>query len=326
MLRKRNHDCTRLWETVGDRKAGRRTIRAAGLLAAGCGALTLGIAQPAFAGEEPPGCNFAGVSLQIGPVGTVQDGDTIEYVLIIQVLSPSCNMENVTLTFWPPNVDRAVNCDSPNGTVIASGLTIGQDDPALIFTSADNPILGYIVDHADEDINNIVNAFACVIGDSQTDPPPPAQTFAFAPIPNLVIHPDIAIDKEADLSRICEGVETRVNYTYTVTNPGDVDLELVNVTDDMCGPVIFSGGDTDGDSELDLTETWTYTCNAFISEETTNIATVTAQDTILGKEVFDTATVTVEANENPTCDIKATACPYPVDLTVNPTGGRKPYP
>ena len=57
-----------------------------------------------------------------------------------------------------------------------------------------------------------------------------------------------------------------VTWTYVVTNTGDVALENVSVTDDNGTPgnpaddfnPVFTGGDTNGNSRLDLTETWTY--------------------------------------------------------------------
>ncbi len=64
-----------------------------------------------------------------------------------------------------------------------------------------------------------------------------------------------------------------VTYTYTVTNPGVVAMNGVTVTDDKCSPVVWTGGDTNGDSLLDSTETWTYTCTTNVSVSTRNIAT-----------------------------------------------------
>jgi uncharacterized repeat protein (TIGR01451 family) len=69
-----------------------------------------------------------------------------------------------------------------------------------------------------------------------------------------------------------------VVYTYTVTNNGDVPLRQITLVDDKCSPVTFVRGDTNGDSILDLTERWIYTCSAVIIQTTTNTAVVTGRD------------------------------------------------
>ena len=69
-----------------------------------------------------------------------------------------------------------------------------------------------------------------------------------------------------------------VVYTYTVTNNGDVPLRQITLVDDKCSPVTFVRGDTNGDSILDLTEIWLYTCSAVINQTTTNTAVVTGRD------------------------------------------------
>jgi hypothetical protein len=67
-----------------------------------------------------------------------------------------------------------------------------------------------------------------------------------------------------------------VNYTYTLTNTGNVPLLDVTLVDNKCSPVLFVGGDTNGNSVLDLTEVWTYTCSALIKVTTTNTAVANA--------------------------------------------------
>jgi len=88
----------------------------------------------------------------------------------------------------------------------------------------------------------------------------------------------IALDKIGSRPVVQPGES--VIYTYTVTNPGDVPLHNVVLVDDKCSPVTFVGGDANSDNILDLTESWVYRCSAVITAPTTNIATVTGQDSL----------------------------------------------
>ncbi|MDB5178580.1 MAG: hypothetical protein JWN01_523 [Patescibacteria group bacterium] len=82
-----------------------------------------------------------------------------------------------------------------------------------------------------------------------------------------------------------------VVYTETVTNPGTVALTNVGLTDDKCGPVNLISGDTNGNSQLDITEAWVYTCQANLTKTTTNTATATGEAN--GLTATDSAIVTV---------------------------------
>ena len=88
------------------------------------------------------------------------------------------------------------------------------------------------------------------------------------PIPLLVLV------KTADQASIAAGAT--VVYRYTLTNPGNVALGSVSVTDDRCSPVTRVSGDANGDEFLQPDETWVYRCEMRLSETTTNVATATA--------------------------------------------------
>lgn len=88
-----------------------------------------------------------------------------------------------------------------------------------------------------------------------------------------------------------------VAYSYTVTNPGTVALTDVTVTDNKCSSLAYVSGDTNGDSKLQSTETWKYTCNTNISLTTTNTAIATGHAN--GLTAIDTALATVVVEGSP---------------------------
>lgn len=101
-----------------------------------------------------------------------------------------------------------------------------------------------------------------------------------------------------------------VTYTEKITNPGTVALSNVTLTDDTCSPMRYGSGDTNGDSKLDTTETWTYTCSVNLTKNTTNTAIASGEAN--GFTVRDLATATV---------IVATAVPALPKTGVAPTNG-----
>ncbi|NOR49079.1 MAG: DUF11 domain-containing protein, partial [Methanosarcinaceae archaeon] len=111
--------------------------------------------------------------------------------------------------------------------------------------------------------------------------------------------PEIAIEKTADPTTSVHG--GIVIYSYTVTNPGNVPLENVGVSDDKCSPssMTFTGGDEDVDNLLDTDEIWTYECSYTVGthtddEENPIINIAEASGTYLGSTYTDTATATVD--------------------------------
>ena len=82
-----------------------------------------------------------------------------------------------------------------------------------------------------------------------------------------------------------------ITYNYAVTNVGTVAMNNVTVSDDKCSPASYISGDTDGDLNLDVGETWNYRCAATLAVTTTNIVTATGQAN--GFTATDTASATV---------------------------------
>ena len=109
--------------------------------------------------------------------------------------------------------------------------------------------------------------------------------------------PAIHIEKSASLIAV-QAPGGPVTYTFVVTNTGNVPLTTVSVSDDKCSPVTYVSGDTNGDSKLDLTESWTYTCTEQITEDTTNIGVATGHDGETTVTDDDTVTVAIVGQQS----------------------------
>lgn len=82
-----------------------------------------------------------------------------------------------------------------------------------------------------------------------------------------------------------------VLYTYTARNIGTVPMTNVTMVGDTCSPIVRVSGDTDGDNQLDLNETWVHTCTTTLTETHTN--TVVATGWANGLSATDVASATV---------------------------------
>jgi hypothetical protein len=99
-----------------------------------------------------------------------------------------------------------------------------------------------------------------------------------------VIEPRLTLTKTASPDVVRDG--GTVTYEVVVANTGDAALSLAGPTDDTCEPLVFAGGDTNGNGELDgansgQPEQWRYTCASVLSRppapatSVVNVATVT---------------------------------------------------
>lgn len=82
-----------------------------------------------------------------------------------------------------------------------------------------------------------------------------------------------------------------VTYTHAVTNVGTVALSNLRVTDDDCGQVNYISGDSNADENLNVSETWTYTCQIFLTKNTTSTVTAKGDANFLTSTDLATATV-----------------------------------
>lgn len=113
-------------------------------------------------------------------------------------------------------------------------------------------------------------------------------------IPVVPANPDVAITKSGVLNDDdgTPGLSAgdTISYTVTVTNPGNVSLTGINVTDPLL-PLTFQSGDLDNDFRLDTNEIWIYTGDYTITSF--DLATNGGGDGDIDN------TVTVDSNETP---------------------------
>jgi len=88
------------------------------------------------------------------------------------------------------------------------------------------------------------------------------------------ISASVNLVKTASAATVREG--DTIEYTYDVTNDGNETLGSVNLSDDTCAPISGPTGDTGIIGQLEIDETWTYTCSQVLYDDTINTATVTA--------------------------------------------------
>jgi len=86
-----------------------------------------------------------------------------------------------------------------------------------------------------------------------------------------------------------------VTYRYTVTNPGTVALTNVSVVDNKCSSFSGRSGDVNNNNLLDVNEVWTYTCQANLTQTTTNTGTAQGSANGLTATDYSLATVVVTA-------------------------------
>ncbi len=133
--------------------------------------------------------------------------------------------------------------------------------------------------------------------------------------------PAINVAKSANPASLPVG-GGNVNYSYAVTNPGNVTLTNITLSDDKCSPVNYASGDTNTNSQLETTETWNYTCAKNITQNTTNTATVAGKYGATNVSDTDSASVTVNP-PTPAPAINVAKSANPASLPVG--GGSVTY-
>jgi large repetitive protein len=124
----------------------------------------------------------------------------------------------------------------------------------------------------------------------------------------LAQDPEIAIVKTAaapttnlgrDVSRVDEG--DTVEYTFTVTNAGNVSLSAVSVSDPLAGlPVpVLQSGDANSDGLLQVGETWIFTSTYTLAQANLDVGRVENQATASGIPPTGPPVTDLSDNDNP---------------------------
>ena len=235
-------------------------------------------------------------------------GEMIDYTFTVT------NAGNVSLS----NIELT---DTLLGGPIAgpdSGDTDGDDEldvtETWIYTAS------YAITQADIDAGSVTNT-ATVEG---TSPDGTVTAVSSTEVTDLTPCPDINlvktgvwVDGNGDQ---CADVGEMIDYTFTVTNAGNVSLSNIELTDTLLGGPIAGpdSGDTDGDDELDVTETWIYTASYAITQADIDAGSVTNTATVEGTSPDGTVTA-VSSTE--VTDL--TACPA---IALIKEGGFPPIP
>ncbi|PQB04812.1 beta strand repeat-containing protein [Aureitalea marina] len=118
--------------------------------------------------------------------------------------------------------------------------------------------------------------------------------------------PAIALVKEADVvldpvnGCVAVPVDGTINYIFTVTNQGDVELSNIVLDDPLVANAAYDSGD-DGDGILQLDETWIYLGSYQVTQSdlqtgsVTNTATVSGES--IGETVEDTSGATISDDD-----------------------------
>ena len=111
----------------------------------------------------------------------------------------------------------------------------------------------------------------------------------------VIPEPDIALIKTGQFvdanADACANVGETVAYTFTVSNQGNVSLSNITLTDALVASFVFVSGDTNADSNLDVTETWTYSGVYSITQADIDAGLVLNTATVQGED-FNSTVVT----------------------------------
>jgi gliding motility-associated-like protein/uncharacterized repeat protein (TIGR01451 family) len=212
------------------------------------------------------------------------------------------NLGNVTLS----NINIVDNLV----TVTGGPITLAPDTTDENSFSAE-----YFITQEDIDAGFVENQATVTgtsqLGDTVSDLSDEISEFDNNPtITNLCQSGSIVIVKEAayDAGGDCTQPGKAIDYTFTVTNGGNVSLSGIVVDDPLLGGVLAGpdSGDDDGDGELDVRETWIYTGSYIITQADIDAGEVMNQATAEGTAPDGTVVSDASGSTSATNDVTIT--------------------
>jgi uncharacterized repeat protein (TIGR01451 family) len=228
----------------------------------------------------------------LGAGTPIQAGETIRYSY---VLTNTGNVDLTTLSVSDPT-GGAVTCPTPSGPGLAPGDTLTCTESTA-----------YVVTQADVDNGGVTDTATAtgtdLQGGSATSPP---ATVSTSSLPN----PAVSVDKTAAVTPAPDQKAVKagdtIQYTYAVTNIGNVDLAAVSVSDPSVGgvscPTPAAPGLAPGQSE-------TCTANAPYTVSQTDIDNGAVTDTATATATDDQGNVSAPSNPSTATVLAVTGDP-----------------
>ena len=228
--------------------------------------------------------------------------DSFTYTICDDQTPQLCDTATVTIQVIPDNGNITVANDDAYTTAIdtdvSGNVTDNDNDPEgddFTVTSNTDPANGSVTVNPDGTFTYTPNPgfvgtdqFTYTITDDNgaTDTATVYITIQQTPDPGIsLIKTGIFVDVNQDQ---CTDVNETIDYTFTVTNQGNVPLSAVSITDPLFEApnpivnIVLVSGDDNSDNLLDTNETWVFTATYAITQENIDAGNVTNQATVQG--------------------------------------------
>jgi hypothetical protein len=236
---------------------------------AALGVLVLPAARVA-ADQNPPGCTQNNLALDIGRDKTiVRNGDTIVYTIsaanVDSAQGPACNFSATSFVFYAPAADG-----TPTGqpTVLRSNIDFPAGTARIILGQ-----VPYFV-AVNPGVTDTV-AKATAVG-ALHDAPINHQANVMKTLGSAVTQPHTTLSASVALTGTVPPLTALSTYVEKNDSSTPAPMVSVTVTDDGCSPVIYAGGDANGNKVLDPGEAWIFGCSRPITTPGTYVSHATA--------------------------------------------------